>query len=94
MVVECRDRVAGACYCSVVMTILIFLAGFAAVIAMLVGWVAWRDRRRRGSFVDPTISRDALAHAERQGVQGRVAAGGGFTPIFPERGSESHSRSR
>jgi hypothetical protein len=79
-------------YCSVVMTFLIFLAGLAVVIGMLVGWVVWRDRRRRGSFVDPTISREALAHAERQAVQGRLAADGVLTKIFSDRRPESHSR--
>lgn len=74
------------------MTILIFLVGLAAVVGMLVGWVVWRDRRRRGSFVDPTTSRKALAQAERQAVQGRIAADGVPTNIFPNRGPKSHSR--
>lgn len=55
------------------MTLLILMAGIAAAIAMIAGSVAWRDRRSRGSFVDPSISRDALIQADRQAVQARLA---------------------
>jgi hypothetical protein len=58
------------------MTLLIFAVGFAAAIATVTGYVAWRDRGRRGSFVDPSISRDALIQADRQAVQGRLASEG------------------
>jgi uncharacterized iron-regulated membrane protein len=74
------------------MTILIFLVGLAAMVGTLVGWVVWRDRRRRGSFVDPSISREALTQAERQAVQGRIAADGMPTNVFSNRGPKSHSR--
>lgn len=47
--------------------------------ALVVGYVAWRDRRQRGAFVDPSISRDALVEADRQAVQGRLAAE--FLPV-------------
>jgi len=56
------------------MTILILMAGIAAAIAAIVGYVALRDRRGGGSFVHPSISRDALVQADRQGVQGRLAS--------------------
>jgi hypothetical protein len=47
------------------MTVLIFYAALAAPIAAIVGYVAWRDRRRQGSIEDPSISRDALRQADR-----------------------------
>jgi hypothetical protein len=56
-----------------VMTVLIVLVVFGAAIALVVGYVAWRDRRSRGSFVHPSVSRDALIQADRQAVQGRLA---------------------
>ena len=49
------------------------MAGFAAAIATVVGLVAWRDRRSRGSFVDPSVSRTALVQADRQAIQGQLA---------------------
>ena len=55
------------------MTVLIVLAVFAVPIAAVVGFVAWRDRRTARVFVDPSVSRDALVQADRQGVQGRMA---------------------
>jgi hypothetical protein len=55
------------------MTLMVFLAGIAAAIASVAGYVTWRDRRGRGSFVDPSVSRDALVQADRQAVQGRLA---------------------
>lgn len=58
------------------MTLLIILAPFAAAMGAVVGYVAWRDRRRRGAHIDPSISRDALAQADRGAVQGRLAAEG------------------
>lgn len=82
---------AGTRYCEV-MTLLIFLVGIAALIAMVVGYVAWRDRRRRGSFVDPAISRDALVRADRQAVQGRLASEDMLISTFL--GSRQESRSR
>ncbi len=55
------------------MTILILLAGLAAAVAAVVGYVAWRESRSRGSFLHPSISRDALAQVHRQAVRGRLA---------------------
>jgi uncharacterized iron-regulated membrane protein len=59
-----------------VMTLLILILGMAAAMATVVACVAWRDRRTRGSFVDPSISRGALVQADRQAVQGRLAEAG------------------
>jgi hypothetical protein len=73
------------------MTFLIFMAGFAAAIAAIVGYVAWRDRRGRRSFVDPSISRDALARADRQAVQGRLASEGMLVTDFIDSGSRSRA---
>jgi hypothetical protein len=56
------------------MHLVYFLIGLGAAMALVVGYVVWRDRRHRGSFVDPSISRDALIEADRQAVQGRLAA--------------------
>ncbi len=56
------------------MTILIFAIGLAAAFITIVGYVTWRDRARGASFEDPSISRDALVAADRQGTQGRLAA--------------------
>ena len=74
------------------MTILILFAGIAAAIATVVGYVAWRDRRGRGSFVDPSVSRAALVQADRGAVQGLLAHTdmpvGGFLGHRPG----SHSR--
>lgn len=58
----------------VAMRLVFLLLGIGSAMALIVGYVAWRDRRQRGSFVDPTISRDALIEADRQAVQGRLAA--------------------
>lgn len=55
------------------MTILVLLAGLAAVIVTTVGYVAWRERRSRGSFIDPSVSRGVLAEVHRQAVRGRLA---------------------
>jgi hypothetical protein len=46
-------------------TFLIFYAALAAPIAAIVGYLAWRDRRRQGSLEDPSVSRDALRQADR-----------------------------
>jgi hypothetical protein len=56
-----------------VMTLLIFMIGFgsATVIAVVVGYVIWRDRNRHESFVDPSISRDARSKAELQSLRAR-----------------------
>lgn len=54
------------------MTILILLAGLAAVVAAVTGYVAWRDRHGRDSFVHPSVSRNALIEAERQSNQTRA----------------------
>jgi hypothetical protein len=61
---------------------LIFMAGFAAAVAAIVGYVAWRDRHTGGSFVDPSVSRDALVQADRQAVQGRLATEGMLSVDF------------
>ncbi len=55
------------------MTILILLAGLAAVVATVTGYVAWRERRTGRSFIDPSASRDALAQVHQQAVRGRIA---------------------
>jgi hypothetical protein len=74
------------------MTILIFVAGFVAAIIAIIGYVTWRDRGRRGSFEDPSISRGALVDADRQAVQGRFAAALAYGAM-PPTGSSGH-RSR
>jgi hypothetical protein len=74
-----------------VMTFLILMAGFAAAISTIVGFVAWRDRRSRGSFVDPSISRDAIVQAYRQAVPGRVAEADIPAINFVGHGRRSHS---
>ena len=53
-----------------VVTILITLAVFVAAIGAVVGYVAWRDRRRRGLHIDPSVSHDAIALAQWQAAQG------------------------
>jgi hypothetical protein len=55
------------------MTVLLFYAALAAPIAAIVGYLAWRDRRRQGSLEDPSISRDALRQADRQHLAAREA---------------------
>jgi hypothetical protein len=72
------------------MTVLIVLVVFATLIAMVVGYVAWRDRHSRRSFVDPSVSRDALIEADRQNVQGRLADVG--MPVFDFLQTRSSSR--
>jgi hypothetical protein len=84
--------VAGITYREVMTTLLIFFAGIVAAIATVVGCVAWRDRRGRGSFVDPSISRAALVQADRQAVQGLLAAAELPVTDFLGRRSVSHSR--
>jgi hypothetical protein len=74
------------------MTSLILLTGLAAAIATVVGYVVWRDRRGRGSFVDPSISRVALAQADQQAVQGLVAHR--FMPVGGSVGHRAGSQSR
>lgn len=54
------------------MTILILLAGLAAVAAAVAGYVAWRGRHGRASFVHPSVSRNALIEAERQSNHARA----------------------
>jgi crotonobetainyl-CoA:carnitine CoA-transferase CaiB-like acyl-CoA transferase len=66
-------RVVGVTYRQA-MTLLILFAGIVTALVTVVGYVARRDRRGRGSFVDPSVSRAALTQAERQGVLGYVAA--------------------
>ena len=78
-------------YCEV-MTFLILIGGFAVAIATVVGCVAWRDRRSRGSFVDPSISRGAIVQADRQAVQGRLADAGMPVTDFVSHRPGSHSR--
>jgi hypothetical protein len=56
------------------MTLLILFAAIVAAIVTVVGYVAWRDQRGWGSFVDPSVSRAALVQADRQGIQGLIAA--------------------
>jgi hypothetical protein len=56
------------------MAFLILIIPVAAVIAVIVGYVAIRDRRTRKSFVDPSISRDAVAQADRQALEARNAS--------------------
>lgn len=82
------QAVAGTRY-GEVMTVLIALVVFAAAIVAVVGYVAWRDRRSRGSFVDPSVSRDALVRADRQAVQGRLADAGMPVTGFLQTGSSS-----
>jgi hypothetical protein len=54
-------------------TVLIFYAAIVAPIAAIVGYLAWRDRRRQGSLEDPSISRDALRQTDRQRVAAQEA---------------------
>jgi hypothetical protein len=61
------------CYCQL-MAFLVIIIPFAAVVGVIVGYVALRDRRTRRSFVDPSISRDALIRADRQAVDARNAS--------------------
>ena len=69
------------------MTILVLLAGLAATIAAVAGYVTWRGRRGvRGSYLHPAVSRQALNEADRQGVQGRVAAIDGIPISLPHNG--------
>jgi hypothetical protein len=56
------------------MTISMLLVGVAAAIATLFGYIAWRDRRGRRSFVDSSIRRGALVQADEHAVQGRLLA--------------------
>jgi hypothetical protein len=83
--------VAGARY-GEVMTILILLGGIVAAIATIVGYVVRRDRRGRASFVDPSVSRDALVETNRQAVQGRLAEAGMVVTDFLGSRPGSHSR--
>ena len=55
--VKCRDRIAQ------------WLVGNSSVLA--ISYVIWRDRNRHGSFVDPSISRDARGKAELQSLRAR-----------------------
>lgn len=50
---------------------MVLLAGLAAVIAAVAGYVAWRGRHGRGSILHPSISRNALIEAERQSNHAR-----------------------
>jgi hypothetical protein len=75
-----------------VMTILILLGGIVAAIATIVGYVVRRDRHGRGSFVDPSVSRDALVETNRQAVQGRLAEAGMLVTDFLGHRPGSHSR--
>src|SRR4051812_4528490 len=88
---KARTRsVAGITYREV-MTLLILFAGVAAAIATVAGCIAWRDRRGRGSFVDPSINM-ALVQADRRDIQSLRE----FTDLpvadFVVRRSVSHSR--
>ena len=74
------------------MTLLVLRVGIGAAIAMAVGYIAWRDRRTRGSYVAPSISRDALVQADRQAVQARLADAGMPSTDFLGHGPGSHSR--
>jgi hypothetical protein len=47
------------------MTVVIVFAALAAPIAAVVGYLAWRDRRRQPLVADPSVSRDALRQADR-----------------------------
>lgn len=82
---------AGVGYCEFV-TVLLFMVGFAAMIATVVGYVAWRDRRHRGSFVDPSISRDALVQSDRQAVQGLLAGAGMLEANFLDTADRTRRR--
>jgi uncharacterized iron-regulated membrane protein len=49
------------------MTTLILIAlGFVALCAVVVAYVAWRDRHRRGSITDPAAVREAQARVTAQ----------------------------
>jgi uncharacterized iron-regulated membrane protein len=72
--------VANARYCEI-MTILIILVAIAAAIATLAGFVAWRDRRGRRSFVDPSVRRDAVAQAHREAIERCIL--GDLPPSLP-----------
>jgi hypothetical protein len=74
------------------MTFLIVLGGTAVIISAVVGYVAWRDRRSRRSYIDPLVSRDALVQVNRQAVQGRLAEAGTFGTDILRYGPESRSR--
>ena len=68
-------RLAGPGYLEA-MTILILIAAIIAIlIATVVGYVAVRDRRHRGTVIDPIIRRDALVSVDRQAAEGRYLGG-------------------
>jgi hypothetical protein len=75
-----------------VMTILIFLSVAVVMIAAIVGYVTWRNRRSRRSFVDPFVSRGAFLHAERRAVQGRLAEADMLGTDLLGYGPGAHSR--
>ncbi|MEH1124113.1 hypothetical protein [Micromonospora sp. CPCC 206061] len=74
------------------MTILIFLAGFAAAVGAVVGYVAWRDRHRRGTHTDPSISRAAFAEAQWQGAKGYAADTNVTGTSLPRHQTRAHHR--
>ncbi|MEV6487566.1 hypothetical protein AB0M20_02840 [Actinoplanes sp. NPDC051633] len=77
------------------MTLLIFMIGAAAAMAAIVGYVAWRDRRGQGSFVDPSISRSALVQAQWQAVLPRMAPDALVVKLVdPRSGSQSRANRR
>jgi hypothetical protein len=56
-----------------VMTMLMLLVGGAAAIATLFGYIAWRDRHGRRSFVESaSIRRGAPVHIDEHAVHDRL----------------------
>ncbi len=74
--------------------ILILLAGLAAAVATVAGYVVWRERRTGSSFIDPSVNRDAYAQAHSQAVRGRIAQADMLTVNFVEHGPGPRSRAR
>jgi hypothetical protein len=50
-------------------TVLVALAVVAAVVAVLVGYVSWRDRRRQAAEEDPAAVRAARAEQHRRAAE-------------------------
>jgi uncharacterized iron-regulated membrane protein len=59
-------------------TVLVTLAGVGALVAAVVGYVAWRDRRRLSSDDDPGVMRAARAESHRRAAEREHAQSDGW----------------